>query len=215
MKRDSVYIYGIVDGRVDRVINIPGIGGGEVYCVPFKELTAIVSNTLFREYDPNEENTLAHERIIQEILGLGLTIAPMRFCTILKSKGDLRKLMHSAYLPFRRNILQIRDKLELGVKVFLDIEKMKSEIGDDGLAERSREIAGELNDRLRQMAESGVLDELFTDEMILNASFLVHKDRVKGFYDEIYAFDKQFTDKLKIRISGPTAPYNFVSLPVR
>ena len=93
----SIYIYGIVDGKINKVIHNNGVGdrNDEVYCVPFKDVTAVVSNTPFEEYDPTEENTLAHEKVIQEILKNDLTIAPMRFCTVLKTRNDVMKLMNS------------------------------------------------------------------------------------------------------------------------
>jgi len=50
-------------------------------------------------------------------------------------------------------------------------------------------------------------------EMIMNCSFLIHREKVQEFYEAINQFDQKFTDKLKIRISGPTAPYNFVDMP--
>lgn len=218
MTYDSVYVYGIVDGYVKDTICGDGVGsrGDEVYCVPQKDITAIVSDTPFQEYDPTEENTLAHERVIQAVMGKGWTIAPMRFCTVLKGMADLRKLMHSAYLPFKRNILKIRDRQEFDVKVFLDIGRLREDVeSDDELVERSRKIAAELNEKLKQIADDAVLEEQITDEMILNASFLVHRKRVEAFCDEIKDFDKEFTDKLKIRISGPTAPYNFVNMPTK
>ena len=216
-EHSSIYIYGIVDGRVNKMLNAECIGNSnQVYCVPFKDITAVVSNTPFIEYDPTEENTLAHEKVIQVVLKENLTIAPMRFCTILKTRNDLIKLMHSAYLPFKRNILKIRNKLEFDVKVFLDVEKLMAEVNNDNeLIEKSREIATELNNRLKQMAEDTVLEEQITEDMIMSASFLIHKEKIKGFYEEIKNFDEQFTDKLKIRISGPTAPYNFVDMPTR
>jgi hypothetical protein len=213
----SIYIYGIVDGRFNGDLSVEGISNNaQVYCVPFKDVTAVISNTPFIEYDPSEENTLAHEKVIQVILKRNLTIAPMRFCTVLKTRNDLMKLMHSAYLPFKRNILKIRNKLEFDVKAFLDIEKLKAEVNNDReLILKSRDIAMELNVKLKKIAEEMVLEEQITDEMIMNASFLVHKERIKDFYDEVNNFDKLHTDKLKIRISGPTAPYNFVDMPTR
>jgi hypothetical protein len=214
----SIYIYGIVDGRFNIGLNVKGISNDndQAYCVPFKDVTAIVSNTPFIEYDPSEENTLAHEKVIQEVLKKGLTIAPMRFCTILKTRNDLMKLMHSAYLPFKRNILKIRNKLELDAKVFLDVAKLKAEVDNDKkLINKSRDIAMELNVKLKKIAEDMVLEEQITDDMIMNASFLIRKEKVKDFYDEVSNFDAKHTDKLKIRISGPTAPYNFVDMPIR
>lgn len=218
MTPSSVYVYGIVDGHLNKQFDCPGIGNREdkISCVPFKDVTAIISYTSFEEYDPTEENTLAHEKVIQELLQEGLTIAPMRFCTILKGEDDLRKLLHSGYLAFKKNILKIRSKQELGVKVFLDVEKLKAEIGNgEELIEKSREMAAELQERLKSIAEDVVLEEQMTEDMIINAAFLVHKEKVKEFQEEITNFDQQYTDKLKIRISGPTAPYNFVKMPTK
>lgn len=216
MAYNSIYVYGIVDGQIRKEFRALGIGNREdkISCVPFKDVTAIVSYTPFQEYDPTEENTLAHETVIQEILQEGATIAPMRFCTILKSEGDFRKLLHSGYLAFKRNILKIRDKREWGVKVFLDVEKLKAEMSnDEELLEKSRAMAAELQERLNQVAEEAVLEEQLTEDMIINAAFLVHKEKIAEFQEKITAFDRQYTDILKIRISGPTAPYNFVTMP--
>lgn len=218
MAHNSVYVYGIVDGQLHKEFKTLGIGdrGDKVSCVPFKDVTAIISYTPFEEYDPTEENTLIHETVVQEILQEGLTIAPMRFCTILKGEDDLRKLLHSGYLAFKKNILKIRGKQELGVKVFLEVEKLRTEISnDEELIEKSREMAAELQERLQGVAEDLVLEEQMTEDMIINAAFLVHKEKIKEFQEEIINFDRQYTDKLKIRISGPTAPYNFVKMPTK
>jgi hypothetical protein len=218
MAYHSIYVYGIVDGNIKISIQAKGIGNrnDEVYCIAYKDVTAIVSNTPFEEYDPTAENTIAHEDVIQAILKMNLTIAPMRFCTVLKTRADILKLLYSAYLPFKKNILKVRNRLELSVKIFLDVEKLQAEVnGYSELVEQSTTIATELNERLKRVADDAVLEEQITDEMIMNASFLVPKQNITPFYEEIKAFDEKFTDKLKIRISGPTAPYNFVDMPTR
>jgi uncharacterized membrane-anchored protein YjiN (DUF445 family) len=214
----SIYIYGIVEGKLNSAFNSVGVGerNDKVYCVSYKDVTAIVSNTPFEEYDPTDDNAMAHENVIQEILKKNLTIAPMRFCTVVRTKNDLHKLLHSAYFPFKKNIQKIKHKLEFDVKAFLYIDKLREEVKDDEeLVKRSRDIALNLNERLKKESEELKLDEQITDDMIMNASFLVHKNFLKKFYEEIVKFDKQFSHLLKIRISGPTAPYNFVNMPIR
>jgi hypothetical protein len=218
MQYDSIYIYGVVDGQVNRPFQVTGIGdrNDTVYCIPFKDVTAIVSDTPFEEYDPTEDNTVAHEKVIQEILKEGLSIAPMRFCTILKNKDEIFKLCQSCYLPFKKNILRIRNKQEFSVKTFLQVDKLQAEVSNDlELLEKSNLMATELYDILKEIAFADVLDEQSTREMIFNCSFLIHKDNIKTFYEAVTKFDKQYTDKLKIRISGPTAPYNFVDMPTK
>jgi hypothetical protein len=218
MAFDSIYIYGIVDGQVHQNFQVLGIGAREekVYCIPFKDVTAIVSDTPFEEYDPTEDNTLAHEKVIQEVLRHGWSIAPMRFCTILKNKEEIFKLCRSCYLPFKRNILKIRNKQEFSVKTFLNVNKLETEVSSDAeLLQRSNQMATELYEILKGITFDNVLEEQSTREMIFNCAFLVHKDKVKEFYDAITKFDEEYTDKLKIRISGPTAPYNFVDMPTK
>jgi spore cortex formation protein SpoVR/YcgB (stage V sporulation) len=208
----SLYIYGVFEGKGVNSFNINGINGGEVFIVPFRDIKAVVSNTQFAEYDPTEENVLKHEKVIQEAINHGVAIAPMRFCTILKTKNDLNKLLHSGYFNFKKNLVKIRNKHEFDVKVFVDISKFKSKYGEE-IIEKSKEIAESLYQNLKSVADESVLSDQVTSEMIMNASFLILKDKREPFHDAIATFDEKYTDVLKIRISGPTAPYNFVSMP--
>jgi hypothetical protein len=227
MAPQSIYIYGIVDGHCTKTFPNLGIGNWEdqasipsinndVFSVPFKDITAIVSHTPFEEYDPTEENTLLHEGVIQEVLKNDFTIAPMRFCTIVRTRNDLLKLLHSGYMAFRRNLLKIKNKQEFDVKVFLDTEQLQKEVNDgEELLTKSQEIATLLYGLLENVTEEAVLSDQVTREMILNASFLVRNEEREVFHQEIVNFDKKYNDQIKIRISGPTAPYNFVVMPVK
>jgi len=91
---------------------------------------------------------------------------------------------------------------------------MKDTLKADGaILEKSRKIASELYEMLEELAYEAALSEQITEDMILNASFLVELNRTKEFHNKIHEFDNSYTDVLKIRISGPTAPYNFVKMP--
>jgi hypothetical protein len=218
MEYNSLYVYGVVDGKVNKTFEKLGIGqrGDAVYCIPFKDISLVVSDTPFQEYEPTEENTIVHEIVMQTLLKEELTIAPMRFCTILKGQADAMKLLHSAYPIFKKNILKVRNKSEFSVKMFLMIEELQKEISDsDTLMQKSKEIASELHEQLKEVADNVVLEEQITDDMIMNSSFLLSRDKIKQFYGVIQNFDKQFTDVVRIRISGPTVPYNFVSMPTK
>jgi hypothetical protein len=209
----GIYIYGIVNGRFDKQLESKGIDEGRIFLLGYKDITAVVSDTLFEEYDPDDENMLAHDKVIREILNYGVTIAPMRFCTILKNRNDVFKLLDAGYLEFKKNLLRVRDKHEFTIKVFLDPDKFIEKFSADSFVDNSRKIASDLYDRLKGMAVDDVLDEQITDDMMLNASFLLNKNIVEKFREEIKEFDKQYTDVLKIRISGPLAPYSFVRMP--
>ena len=136
MEYNSLYIYGVVDGKVTSTFKNMGIGGrsDSVYCIPFKDISLVVSDTPFQEYDPTEENTLIHENVMQALLQENLTVAPMRFCTVLKSRDDAMKLLHSAYLIFKKNILKVKNKSEFSVKMFLMIEQLQKKTHNEDRA---------------------------------------------------------------------------------
>jgi hypothetical protein len=216
MVYDALYIYGIINGTSKKVF--PGLGIGEenndVYCIPFKDLSAVVSRTAFEEYDPTEDNVVGHEKVIQEFMRHDLEIAPMRFCTVVRTERDVIKLLNSGYNIFKLNLMKTKNKQEFDVKAFLITDKLMAEVKDDDeLLEKSRDMATQFYELLDKITDKSVLSDQVTREMIMNASFLIHKDKVKEFYDQITEFDSRYSDKLKIRISGPTAPYNFVSMP--
>ncbi|MGZ3603036.1 MAG: GvpL/GvpF family gas vesicle protein, partial [Ktedonobacterales bacterium] len=53
------------------------------------------------------------------------------------------------------------------------------------------------------------------DMMILNAAFLVKRDRVSVFDQHVDELAQASTGRLIFRYAGPLAPYNFVDLALR
>jgi len=187
--------------------------GGKAYLIPFRGISAIVAPASFEELDPTDENLLAHETVLQEaLIEKGLDVAPMRFCTVVGSEADVKKLLHEAYLPFRKSLLKVSGKLEVGVKVFIDRAKMEGRFGT-GTLEKSREIAEKIHKEMKQLAILDCLNELLTDDMIMNASFLIGRGEEEKFMERLVELDRGYTDFLQIKLYGPNSAYNFVSMP--
>jgi hypothetical protein len=213
MQYNSCYVYGVIDGKLPKEMHIVGIGGRKdiVFAIPFKDISAIVSFTPFEEYDPTEQHTLEHEAVIQEIIKSNITLAPMQFCTILKSEQDVKKLLSSGYLALKKNLLKVRNRLEFDVKMFLSFDR--SQGVNDHLVLRSKELAENLYSSLQHFSDDTVLIDQVTGDMILNVSVLLAKEKKDHLFQKIETFDKGVTEEVRIRVSGPTAPYNFVSMP--
>jgi hypothetical protein len=276
MSYAALYIYGIIDKALPSQIQCTGIGDRDdpVFLIPYKDIAAIASLTPFIEYDPTEENSLAHEKVIQHILQKNVTIAPMRFCTVLRTRNDALRLLQSGYLAFKRNLLKVRNKVEFDVKMFIKLKNNTSNTSKGATSTttttqtttmpftttpitgsttmlsstqapsttptqamastptiqrhpsntppphnnpitQSHEIASFLYEKLKTIADDIVLEDQVTTDMILNASVLLRKEQKDHFFQQIKHFDKEVTDKVRIRVSGPTAPYNFVTMPTK
>jgi hypothetical protein len=107
---EFLYVYCVVDGVVDEKFGKIGVGGrgDEVYGCPYKDLSAIVSRTDRRAFERNEEDVLAHQRVIQKIFNRFAAV-PMPFSTVLENETELQNFLESRYNEFRDKIEKLRE----------------------------------------------------------------------------------------------------------
>src|SRR3954465_15656947 len=118
------YVYCIIRSDRQREFGAIGIGGGQrVYTVAFHDLAAVVSDTPIVIYDPTRENVLAHE-FVNETVMKEHTVIPMSFGTVFRSEDDVSELLRSTYQAFSDVLEKMQDKIEFGLKVLWDREKV-------------------------------------------------------------------------------------------
>lgn len=242
------YVYGIVHTR-DRVnFGKVGIGGvGEmVYTVNYQDIAAVVSNTSVYIFDPTRENALAHEHVIETVMNK-YTIIPMSFGTVFRTDDDIREVLKSIYASLKDVLHQMSGKLEFGLKVNWDrdriIEDIKQEdeeirkfhqeiirkhlqstylarmqLGrmiDKGLAEQSISYVREIYEALRGVCVASRDNQPIGDKMIMNAAFLVEREREPEFDEAVNKIAKKYGQRLKFKYTGPWPPYNFVNIRLK
>jgi hypothetical protein len=118
------YVYCIVRSDRQREFGAIGIGGGQrVFTVAYQDLAAVVSDTPIVIYDPTRENVLAHE-FVNETVMREHTVIPMSFGTVFRSEEDVTELLRSTYQAFSDVLDKMQDKIEFGLKVLWDREKV-------------------------------------------------------------------------------------------
>src|SRR4051794_18790773 len=125
------YVYCIVRSERQRDFGAIGIGGGQrVFTVAYRDLAAVVSDTPIVIYDPTRENVLAHE-FVNETVMREHTVIPMSFGTVFRSEEDVTELLRSTYQAFSDVLDKMRDKIEFGLKVLWDREKVVASLERD------------------------------------------------------------------------------------
>lgn len=83
-----------------------------------------------------------HERVVEHAMQYGCVI-PFMFGTVFKSEDNVRSMLETHRDELRRNLDELRDKEEWGVKVYLDRERMAAslETTDPSILELNRKIA--------------------------------------------------------------------------
>jgi hypothetical protein len=125
------YVYCIIRSERQRDFGAIGIGGGQkVETVAYRDLAAVVSDTPIVIYDPTRENVLAHE-FVNETVMREHTVIPMSFGTVFRSEEDVTELLRSTYQAFSDVLDKMQDKIEFGLKVLWDRERVVANLERD------------------------------------------------------------------------------------
>ncbi|MFL5580584.1 MAG: GvpL/GvpF family gas vesicle protein [Gemmatimonadaceae bacterium] len=125
------YVYCII--RCDRAQEFGEIGIGSaqrVYTVHYRDLASVVSDTPIVIYDPTRENVLAHE-FVNETVMREFTVIPMSFGTVFRSEDDVSELLRSTYQALNDVLDKMQDKIEFGLKILWDREKVVATIENE------------------------------------------------------------------------------------
>ncbi|HUE97371.1 MAG TPA: GvpL/GvpF family gas vesicle protein, partial [Longimicrobiaceae bacterium] len=141
---EGKYVYCIIKSPKEREFGQIGIGDANntVYTVHFGDLAAVVSDTPIRIYDPTRENVLAHE-FVNETVMREFTVIPMSFGTLFRTEEDIVELLKSTYQAFDDVLEKMKDKIEFGLKVLWDRDKVVSTLEQDN--EEIRRLKDEIS----------------------------------------------------------------------
>src|SRR6266850_1893329 len=125
------YVYCIIRSERQKEFGGIGIGGGQrVYTVHHNDLAAVVSDTPIVIYDPTRENVLAHE-FVNETVMREHTVIPMSFGTVFRSEADVSELLRSTHQAFSDVLDKMRDKIEFGLKILWERDRVISNLERD------------------------------------------------------------------------------------
>ncbi len=130
--QEGRYVYGIIESAEPAIFGKTGIGssGENVYTIHHGDVAAVVSKTSVFIFDPTRENALAHEHVIESVMK-SKTIIPMSFGTVFRTDDDIKEVLRSIYPSLKDVIKQMSGKLEFGLKVTWDRERVIEELKRD------------------------------------------------------------------------------------
>jgi hypothetical protein len=205
-KEEGRYFYCIIPCNEEKTFGNLDMNNEKVYTIPYRNVAAVVSESPMKDYELTEDNMKRHEEVIRRVMEEH-TVVPVEFGTVIQNERILKHLLKKAYDPVRECLRLVDNMVELGVKavingdiVFADSEKRN---------ECATNILESLNNRAKQLVKSG----LFSDRLILNASFLVNKEEINTFSNEVTDLQEKYP-MIKLLYSGPWAPYNFVRIRI-
>jgi gas vesicle protein len=219
--------------------------GDEVYTIHHGSLAAVVSDTPLVVYDPTRENALRHEQVNETVMNdytvIPMSFGTVFKRTddvveFLKGTSDalldvLQKMRDKIELGLKVNwereaiINEIEQENE-------EIRRLKEEINrttsstyfarmqlgrlvEQALTNRADGFVAEVYDHLRDTAVASRAGKPIGDKMIMNAAFLVEREKADEFDAKVQEIAKKYEGKLTFRYTGPWPPYNFVNIRLK
>ena len=78
-----------------------------------------------------------------------------------------------------------------------------------------RDIKQQILQPLGEIAEASRANDPIGEKMLLNAAFLVDRDKEKDFDEKVNELHEEWKDKAEFSYSGPWAAYNFVNIRLK
>jgi hypothetical protein len=86
---------------------------------------------------------------------------------------------------------------------------------DKALEERSAEYVRDIYESLREICVASRDNKPIGDKMILNAAFLLEREREAEFDAAVNRVARKFGERLNFKYTGPWPPYNFVNIRLK
>ena len=244
--KEGIYIYCIIESNQPRIFGALGIGerGDELYTVSYDGIAAVVSNAPIKNYSLSRENTIAHEKAIEEVMK-DYVVLPVRFATIAEDEGKVKKILKEEHDKFKGLLCEFKDKKELGLKAIFkeaiyedilerreNIRRLKQkietlpqdktyfqrmEIGkmvENALEEERGLYKENILNILKPLAEDTKINTTYWEMMIVNAAFLVNKAKETEFDEAVKNLDTTYGNVIKFKYIGTIPPFNFVNLVI-
>lgn len=233
------YLYCIIKEPRSKKFKTKGIKGGQVYTFNGAKFSAVVSNVEPGELLPTRENLLCHQKVVEEVLK-DYSVLPISFGAVVQIEEEIKKLFKSQVKELAGVFKKIEGKIELNLKVFwqdmpaifqeivkenkvIQTAKARGAVGRNAMLAVGEMVAKDLKAKkdkesslilkpLLKIAQDFKKGEVLRDDMILNADFLVEREREKKFDKAVKGLDKIYSQRLKFKYIGPIPPFNFVDI---
>jgi hypothetical protein len=181
-----------------------GFGGEEVYTLEYKDLAPVVSNTAVKKYEVSDEEVELHRKVVEQVMK-EYSVLPVAYGMVFKNKKLLMIAMNAGYKAMKKAMNEVENRVELGVKLFLP----KENAAWDG----KEKCRSDFLEALKKKAVQSKELKLFSERLVLNASFLIDRNKIDDFSVEVEQLGNKYQE-IKIQYSGPWPPYNFVDIQI-
>lgn len=227
--------FGPIGFKGGRVFSLPMSEVAAVVGPPPAEIFAKLTKELLIAF------LLAHQKTLEQIMKKNFVL-PFKFGTTLKDESEITRVLEEDRRPLAELMNRMKNLTEIDVIATWEVTKILQEISvedpevialkkvmarGDGdrvligmclakaLKQRAVVWREKIRENLKDHSVACADHDLLDDAMILNSSFLIHRDHEMEFNRALEAADAAFQDKLRFKCVGPLPPYSFATMTIK
>ena len=236
----KLYTYAVINSNNKITASINGIGEAGVYNIPYRDIGIVVSESE-QIQGISQEHILKHEEVVEKLMVSFTVLPIRFQTLFKKEedlflmmqehysdfKENLDRLCNKVEFgikiiwpgeTIKNRIVDASKKLNANVSIAdnspgksFAMQKLEKYRIDKEFTEEADRCIALLDDFFSRFAAEKKLEKLKSDNLLLNAYYLVEKEKQRDFK---VAFEraKNAPGDLKYLFSGPWPPYNFISL---
>lgn len=213
----------------------PGVTGAKVYSIRFRGLTALVSDIRPDSLASTTDQVVSHGDVVKRAWGIGGSVIPCRFGTILATPQELRSFLKHHYSGIQECLNKLTGRVEVGVKALFDdrpmvkeprimrpgglpdgerylLEKRGQYKGAEQWRKKAEEFSRALNLTTGSLWVDMKVEKRLTDKgLVLSFCYLLDREKLSSFREAYLKLRKQWAGT-KLLYSGPWPPYSFASI---
>ena len=186
-------IYAILDAKnADDLLNnrlngMHGTGGSKLYFLQGREVLAVVGDLNKAAFVPDTTSALGYAGVIENLVQ-DFTLLPMRFGSVMDSAAAIEGMLANNNDIFLRNLSQVNGKLEYGLKVFCDVDGLRSKLKNNA----------EKDSLLFSPPASANQNSVYKDYILQKLSAHRLEEQLMSFVDSVITEVGKLTDALNI-----------------
>ncbi|UOQ46547.1 GvpL/GvpF family gas vesicle protein [Halobacillus salinarum] len=148
----------------------------ETFTIHYEDAAMVAAEVPMKIYHPNKDNILVHQEVISAVMGNEETVVPISFGNVFQSKEDVEVLLKNLYPQLAKLFPEIRNKIELGLKVVGKRDWLKEKVAKQpGVQEQQETVS-------QKSKEAGYFDRIKLGEMAQNFFISLQKDLEKAIH---------------------------------
>ncbi|MBN8235283.1 GvpL/GvpF family gas vesicle protein [Halobacillus kuroshimensis] len=137
----GVYIFCCIQAEEEKDFGTIEFEGEErrLFTLHYKDAAVVAAHAPVKIYHPKKDPLMTHQAVITKVMQEERAVVPISFGNVFKSKEDTEVLLENLYPQLEKLFTEVRDKMEIGLKVVGKREWLESMVHQNDRMQKQKE----------------------------------------------------------------------------